>query len=164
MGVHTSFPSGIWKVMGGGTTAGTLPVPASDTNFGEIVVSGTATLMWIKKPAAGDQFVAEVQLEITSLTGGLAINMQALLNRTSTAAGELWGNVIFPSYDRTITVPNQGFPGKYIPRKLTLRSMPFTLADPGVTLRYVGMIMLINFMTGGSATILFKEVNLIRVS
>lgn len=145
----TALPGGILTCITAGTSGASDPTP---TVYGEFVTDGTVTWMWQKLPAPGDRFVAEIEYEIVSVTGGVLVQMETALMRANTADGERYGSAISPFADRSAT-PGTGVPGLWMPRKGVITSPVITLTNPGVNLRHVYNDVILSFQIGGGAEI-----------
>ncbi|UOA08325.1 GDSL-type esterase/lipase family protein [Methylobacter sp. S3L5C] len=161
----TGFTTGFWQcIKSGVTTTGTVPLPTSESNYGQSVLDGTVLWVWKKLPAAGDIFQADLSYEIKSLSGSIEVAAGAYLVGVSNTVAEAYGVALFPKYDNTMGNPGSGYPGKYIPRAGVLRSPEITLIQPtGNPIRFAYVSVQIILMAGSSATIYIPEVNLIRL-
>jgi lysophospholipase L1-like esterase len=163
----TGFNTGIWTCIGPGTTAGsgTVPLPASETSYGQIIKDGTVYWVWQKIPAVGDTFIAEIKYEIKSLTGSMNFGASALLIGASQSVADTYGSCSFPYTDNTTGNPGGGYPGIYLPRKGSLRTPEFTLIQPsGNPMRYAEIDLVLSFMAGGGCQLYIPEINLIRTN
>lgn len=156
-----STPGGFLRCVSPGTSAASAPAPSSPDNYGQLITDGTVTWIWQRTPVAGDTFIAEVDYEIVSQTGGFSMDCYAICERASTSIGEAWGYAEMPYIDKTITNPVFGQVGLYMPRKGKLRSLPIVLIDPGVTMRYIEVYCSLIYMNGAAVTVKFNSVEMI---
>ncbi len=158
MATNAAYPLGIWRYIQGGTTGSTVPAPTSALNYGEPIADGTAKAVWIKRPATGDTFTAEIAYEIKSITGGCTLSADAWIARNGYIDAETSGSAYFPTQtDGTAAMQ----PTNNTPRIGLLRSSPFTVTE-GLGIWYVLCNLNLQFSAGSSAQVYIKEVHLIR--
>ena len=150
--------SGILTCIAPGVVGGSAPTAPS--SYGEVVTSGGATFFWQKLPAGGDVVVPELEYEIESLSGSVALVVQGALCRNPDAtAEETFGWSTAGYFDQAASLVN-GPPTKWLPRVGVITGLPITLQGLGISLRHVFVGLDVVCMAGCSATIVIKRAGL----